>query len=86
MRHNSQRPLDPYPLHEALVDVLETYVGTWWTPEAIAERLNANPHSVRKAIQRSGLPTTIISRCNPDTGVTEYLATGRSYLHEEAAA
>ena len=87
MRHNnSQRPFDPYPLHEAVVDVLETYVGTWWTPGAIATRLNANPHSVRKAIQRSVFPATIISRPNPVTGVVEYLATCRSYLHEEAAA
>lgn len=87
MRHNtSPRPHDPYPLHEAIVDVLETYVGTWWTAEAIATRLNANPHSVRKAIQRMVLPVNIPSRRNPDTGGLEYQATCRSYLHEEAAA
>lgn len=86
MRHNSQRQIDPYPLHEAVLDVLETYVGSWWTSDAIADRLNANRHSVRKAIQRGCLPPIIISRANPVTGVTEYQATFRSYLHEESAA
>lgn len=87
MRHNTNpRPHDRYPLHEAVIDVLETYVGTWWTADAIASRLAANPHSVRKAIQRMTLPANIFSRRNPDTAGLEYQATCRSYLHDEVAA
>ena len=86
MTHNTQRPSEPYPLHEAVVDVLQTYVGRWWTAEAIAARLNANSHSVRKAIQRMALPASIVSRPNPVTGVLEYQATCRAYLHGESAA
>lgn len=88
MRHNNNtnRPSDPYPLHEAILDILETYFGTWWTSEAIAARLNANPYSVRKAIQRSRFPATIICRVEPADGVLEYQATCRSYLHDELAA
>lgn len=87
MRHKqTQRPFDPYPLHEAVVDILETYVSTWWASDAIAVRLSANAGSVRKAILRRGVPGNVISRVNPDTGVTEYQATCRAYLHEDSAA
>ena len=80
------RPFDPYPLHEAILDILETYFGTWWTSDAIAARLNANPYSVRKAIQRGVFPATIICRVEPAGGLLEYQATCRSYLHDELAA
>lgn len=83
---NDQRPFDPYPVHEAVVDVLETYTATWWTAEAIAARLGANSHSVRKAIQRKVFPSTIMCRVNPVSGVLEYQATCRSYLQDESAA
>jgi len=83
---NSKRPFDPYPIHEAVVDVLETYMGVWWTAEAIAARLGANPHSVRKAIQRVVFPATIIRRVNPVGGVLEYQATCRAYLQDTPAA
>lgn len=87
MRHtNRQHRIEPYPLHEAVVDVLETYFGSWWTIDAIAHRLGADSGSVRKAIRRSGLPVTVISRESPDTGATEYQATCRAYLYEEPAA
>ncbi len=86
MRHNTEHRPETYPLHEAVVDILETYDSTWWTSDAIAVRLSANPGSVRKAILRRGLPDTVISRANPDTGVTEYQATCRAYLSEESAA
>lgn len=87
MTHNNTRHRDnPYPLHEAVLDILETHYGSWWTAESIASRLNASPGSVRKAIQRSELPPTVISRRNPVTRATEFQATCRAYLYDEPAA